>query len=72
MACWRYIASRGRAPWGSTVQRHVPGSLQEVVPSDTEREWKETNHQARHDPENKFEWQGPHSEVPVMYWKHEI
>ena len=49
MARWRYIASWGtrRARWG-TVQRHVPGSLQEVIPSKTKREWKEKRHQASH------------------------
>jgi hypothetical protein len=68
VACWCYIASWSRAPLG-IVERHVPGSLQEVVPSNTKREWKEKKTPDKtYDPENKFKWQDPRSEVPVMYW----
>lgn len=63
MAYWCYIASWGRTPW-----YRIPASLQEVVPSNAKREWKERKKPGKpYDPENKFKQQGPHSEVPVMY-----
>ncbi len=69
MACWRYIE-----PWGEHLGAGaVPGSLQEIVPSNAKKEWRETKRQASHMiRKTNFKWQGPHSEVPVMHWKHEV
>jgi hypothetical protein len=58
---------------GVLYSAHVPGSLQELVPRNTKREWREKKKPDKtYDPENKIKWQGPHSEVPVMYWRPEV
>ena len=62
------LYSVGRAPKG-TVQRRGPGSLQEVVPTSRENGKRKKPPDKPYDPENKFQWQGPRPEVPVMYWK---